>query len=489
MAGPRWKRRAPVSARARIVGWMVLLVGLALAVSVGLSWRVLLARVDERANAELVHESRKLRTFASSATDHRGNPYRKVDALLERYLQETLPEAEEEAYFSVVAGRPTHRSLGTAPARLDTDPAFVARVAAATEPTYGWADSSTGAVRYAVLPVRVAGDPRPGALVVLEFRDLQRREVTDAVRVLTLVGFGALAVAGLVSWLLAGRVLAPIRLVRQTAERIGESDLTRRIAVSGDDDVAQLARTFNNMLDRLEAAFAAQRRFLDDAGHELRTPITVIRGHLELMGDDPADRRETTVLVTDELDRMSRIVDDLTVLAKATQPDFLTLAPVDVADLTVEVVAKARVLGPRLWTVAEVAETTVLADGQRLTQALLQLAANAVQHTTQGDRIAVGSTASGGLVRLWVTDTGPGVAPDDQERIFERFARGSEERRSEGAGLGLTIVRTIAEAHGGVVRVDSAPGRGATFILELPARPPPAAPATPHEQRVGRATG
>ena len=88
-----------------------------------------------------------------------------------------------------------------------------------------------------------------------------------------------------------------------------------------------------------------------------------------------------------------------------------------------------------------------------------------------------------------MTDTGPGVAPDDQERIFERFARGSEERRSEGAGLGLTIVRPIAEAHGGVVRVDSAPGRGATFILELPARPPAAAPATPHEQRVGRATG
>jgi two-component system OmpR family sensor kinase len=134
-----------------------------------------------------------------------------------------------------------------------------------------------------VLPVRVPDDPRPAALVVLEFRDLQRQEVTDAVRVLTLVGFGALAVAGLASWLVAGRVLAPIRLVRQTAERIGSSDLTRRIDVAGNDDVAQLARTFNHMLDRLEAAFAAQCRFLDDAGHELRTPMTVVRGHLELM--------------------------------------------------------------------------------------------------------------------------------------------------------------------------------------------------------------
>jgi signal transduction histidine kinase len=477
MLGRRLTRWAGVSARARIVGWMVLLVGLALAVSVALSWRVLLARVDERVNAEIAHEADKLRTFASSATDPRGRPYTTVDALLERYLRETLPEAEDEAFFSIVAGRPTHRSLGTAPARLDTDPAFVARVASAREPTYGWADSPVGAVRYAALPVRVAGDPRQGALVVLEFRDLQRREVTDAVRVLTLVGFGALAVAGLVSWLLAGRVLAPIRLVRQTAERIGESDLTRRIAVGGDDDVAQLARTFNHMLDRLEAAFAAQRRFLDDAGHELRTPITVIRGHLELMGDDPADRRDTIGLVTDELDRMGRIVDDLIVLAKAEQPDFLTLGSVDVADLTVEVAAKARALGRRQWIVAEVAETIILADGQRLTQALLQLAANAVQHTGDGGRISIGSAVGGGRVRLWVSDTGAGIAPEDHERIFERFARGSEPRRSDGAGLGLTIVRTITQAHGGVVRLDSTPGRGATFTLELPDRPPPPEPA------------
>jgi signal transduction histidine kinase len=358
-----------------------------------------------------------------------------------------------------------------APARLDTDPAFIARVAAAREPAYGWADSPVGAVRYAVLPVQVSGDPRQGALVVLEFRDLQRREVTDAVRVLTLVGFGALAVAALASWLVAGRVLAPIRLVRQTAERIGSSDLTRRIEVAGNDDVAQLARTFNHMLDRLEQAFAAQRRFLDDAGHELRTPITVVRGHLELMGDDPADRRDTIALVTDELDRMSRIVDDLIVLAKAEQPDFLTLAPVDLADLTVEVVTKARALGPRRWTVARLAEVTVLADGQRLTQALIQLAANAVQHTGDGDSVAVGSAAESGRVRLWVADSGTGIAPEDRERIFERFARGqaSARRSLPGAGLGLAIVAETATRHGGAAWVADAPDGGARFSLSVPA--------------------
>ena len=108
---------------------------------------------------------------------------------------------------------------------------------------------------------------------------------------------------------------------------------------------------------------------------------------------------------------MSRIVDDLIVLAKAEQPDFLALGPVDVADLTVEVAAKARALGRRQWTVAEVAETVILADGQRLTQALLQLAANAVQHTGDGDRIAIGSTTSGGRVRLWVATPGPASPP------------------------------------------------------------------------------
>jgi signal transduction histidine kinase len=465
-------RPAALSARGRIVGWVVLLVGLALGASVAVSWQILLVGIDRRVDAELAHEAEKLRSFASSATDPlTGRPYDRVDALLERYLQVTLPQADGEAFFSILEGRPHRRSLGDPPARVDTDPALVAEIAGITEPTYGWTTSDAGAVRYAALPVRVAGDERQAALVVLEFSDLQRQEVTDAVRVVAVVGFAALGLAALAGWLVAGRVLEPVRLVRQTAEQIGESDLSQRIAVEGNDDVAQLARTFNHMLDRLSAAFATQRHFLDDAGHELRTPITVIRGHLELMGDDPTERQETLALLTSELDRMGRIVDDLLLLAKAEQPDFLTVAPVDVAELTVDLVAKARALGSRRWTVAEVAETTILADGQRLTQALMQLVANAVQHTSDGDGIAVGSASTPDRVRLWVSDTGSGIATEDRARLFERFARGDGARRSEGAGLGLAIVRSITEAHGGVVHVESEVGRGATFTLDLPARP------------------
>jgi signal transduction histidine kinase len=274
----------------------------------------------------------------------------------------------------------------------------------------------------------------------------------------------------------AGRVLAPIRLVRQTAERIGESDLTQRLRVTGADDVAALAHTFNHMLDRLESAFTTQRRFLDEVAHELRTPITVVRGHIELMGDGEKERIETQALVVDELDRMNRIVEDLLLLAKAQRPDFLTVGETHLTDLVVEVVAKAGALGDRHWRVAEVSEAIVLVDGQRLTQALIQLAANAVRHTRDGDIVEMGSALRGDRILLWVRDTGPGVDPEDRERIFGHFAQArrisSLDPTGTGIGLGLAIVREIAEAHGGTVRVEDAFGGGAQFVLDLPARFP-----------------
>jgi signal transduction histidine kinase len=241
--------------------------------------------------------------------------------------------------------------------------------------------------------------------------------------------------------------------------------------VRGRDDIAALAEQFNLMLDRLEQAFATQRRFVDDAGHELRTPITIVRGHLELMGDDPAERAEVVRLCTDELDRMNRIVADLLVLAKAERPDFVQLQPVEVAELTSDVYVKLRALGDRDWRLEGIGEGIAVVDPQRVTQAVVQLAQNAVQHTSTGDRVLVGSALLDGHVSFWVTDHGPGVSPEDVEVIFNRFARGSTDGAAAhraGAGLGLAIVRAIAEAHGGVVKLVSTPGEGATFGIELP---------------------
>ena len=212
----------------------------------------------------------------------------------------------------------------------------------------------------------------------------------------------------------SGRLLAPLRTLRETAEEITDTDLSRRLPVTGNDDITALTRTFNRMLDRLEAAFVGQRQFLDDAGHELKTPLTVLRGHLELLDvGSPEEIAETRELLLDEIDRMSRLVGELILLAKSDRPDFVTLRPVDLTGLTVDTLAKARGLGDRIWTLDETASVTVSVDEQRLTQALLQLCDNAVKHTGAGRR---------GRARLVVRrHRGPAVGPRQRSR---RAARG-----------------------------------------------------------------
>ena len=167
--------------------------------------------------------------------------------------------------------------------------------------------------------------PARDVFVAASFVDGERAAVNTTVWDAAAVGAGALLVAIGVAWLIAGRVLAPVRELEETARSITESDLTHRLVVKGDDELARLAATFNAMLDRVASAFRSQRQFIDDAGHELRTPITVIRGHLELLGDDPAERAEVRTIMIDELDRMSRMVNDLLLLARAERPDFLRL--------------------------------------------------------------------------------------------------------------------------------------------------------------------
>jgi signal transduction histidine kinase len=290
------------------------------------------------------------------------------------------------------------------------------------------------------------------------------------------VVYGAVVVvAAAAGWLLLGRLLAPLAQLRAAAARIDDTDLSSRIRVSGGDEISDLGHRFNGMLDRLEAAFATQRDLLDDVGHELRTPVTIVRGHLDLVDpDDPVDVRATRDLALDELDRMSRLVDDLLTLARVERPDFLRPAPADVTVLTDEVVEKLTGLADRDWRIDSLATGQVVLDRARVTQALLQLASNAVAHTVPGDVVAVGSQRvrgpgpAGDRLQLWVRDTGPGVDPRDEERIFARFGRGTSETRDSGAGLGLAIVQAIAAAHDGSVLLENVPGAGATFVLDLP---------------------
>jgi signal transduction histidine kinase len=386
--------------------------------------------------------------------------------ILEVYLSRNVP-SRHEALITFAGGEPYLRSRQVVPYRLDEDRQLVARWASLTRSERGHVSTPVGRVEYLAVPLRVNGETS-GVFVAAIFRDLAKDEADSVVFAAGAVGLAALLLGSLLAWRLADRILRPVSALTRTARSVTETDLSGRIPVRGGDEVAQLAETFNEMLDRLEQAFGSQNRFVHDAGHELKTPLTIVRGHLELLEADPDERAQTLALVTDELDRMARIVDDLLLLARHEEPDFLDLGTVEVGALTDELVGKANAISEREWIREERGRGLIVADRQRLTQAVVQLAQNAVHYSHVGSPISVGSKVVGNEARFWVRDRGPGIPSHDQTAIFERFRRGSSPQRTEGAGLGLAIVKAIAEAHHGRVELESRPGEGALFSIVVP---------------------
>jgi signal transduction histidine kinase len=465
------RRLPPASLRLRVLVAFVGILAFATLASVLVTRQVLLIRLDQHIDAELVQESGELRRLAAGIDPDTGAPFgSNVKRIFELYLQRNVP-SRNEALITFVNGKPFLRSAQVVPYRLDQDPQLVARWGGIGQPDRGQVQTSAGPVEYLAVPLRT-GQVTSGVFVAAIFRDREQAETDAAVRGAGAVGLTVLLLGSLLAWRLADRIAGPVAALTRTARAISETDLTRRIPVRGRDEVAQLAATFNQMVERLERAFVSQRQFIDDAGHELRTPITIIRGHLELLEDDPAERRETLALVVDELDRMGRIVGDLLLLAKREQPDFLDLATVEVGALTEELHAKASALAPREWVLERAGRGVIVADRQRLTQAVVQLAQNAVRYGDEQEPIALGSVVADGQARFWVRDRGPGIPPEEQGQVFERFHRGSGPHRSEAAGLGLAIVKAIAEAHHGRVELASRPGAGATFTVVIPVDQP-----------------
>ena len=466
----RPRRRLSWGIRARILFWSVLTLALTVAMAVLAVRAVLIAQVDERIQEGLTQETEELERLAGGGDPETGEPFgTDVERIFEVFLERNVPQ-DNEAYLTFVDGGPDRRTFPME-YRLDRDEDFLELVHDVETSRRASFETPVGRVEYLAVPVRVDGRAR-GVFVAAYFRDLEADDIVRATTAAAEVGLLMLLIGSVVIWRVAESVLRPVRRTTETVQEISTADLTRRLPVSGNDEVADLGRTFNDLLAKLEDAFETQRRFVDDAGHELRTPITIIRGHLELLEDDPAERERTLVLVGDELERMQRIVTDLLTLAKVERPDFLSLEAVDLPTLTDELIDKVRPLGDREWMVDGRARGIVIADRQRLSQAMLQLAQNALQHTTHGEVVALGSEIRAGEARLWVRDTGEGIRAGELDAIFGRFARARRRRVSEGAGLGLSIVRAIAEAHGGRVEVESALNEGSTFTVIVPVDQP-----------------
>jgi two-component system, OmpR family, sensor kinase len=465
------RRRFFSSARARILASYLILLLFSTAVGTIVLREVLLARAGERVDDALVQEIDEFRNLAGGRNPTTAEPFGDdVRAIFDVFLDRNVP-GEAEAFYTFVGGVDYDERYAPSLEERRLDPIDqLSSISATRRGEFELEDETR--FRYVAVPVEDrAGRPLGVFAVVIDLSD-ELDEVNEALQIAVGVNIGVLILASMLAWVIAGRVLQPLRLLRDTARSISESDLTQRIPVEGDDELADLARTFNEMLDRLEEAFGSQKAFISDAGHELRTPITIIRGHLDVMGDDPEERRETLELVGDELDRMSRLVNDLLLLAKATRPDFLQPETVDLDDLTHELFAKASALAQRDWRLSSVGTGRIVADRQRITQAVMNLSQNAVTHTLSGDAVELGSELRNGRVRLWVKDTGPGVPEHEQTRIFERFVRLDRAPAGEGAGLGLAITRAVAEAHGGRVELDSRPGGGARFTVIIPTEPP-----------------
>ena len=301
-------------------------------------------------------------------------------------------------------------------------------------------------------------------------------DIDESITTLTgslLLGIPLVVVAlAAILWWMVGRALRPVEEIRSEVAQIDAHDLHRRVPVPAtDDEVGRLARTMNDMLERVDDATQRQRRFVADASHELRSPLTRMRTELEvdLARPDRADLAATHASVLEETIGLQRLADDLLLVARADERGGAGEAvPVDLDDVVLRVARRLRADDRVRVDLAGVSAGHVLGDRDQLTRVVGNLADNAVRHAATVVRFTLAER--NGQVALTVEDDGPGVPPADREVIFERFARVDSARSTDGGGtgLGLAIARDLAEAHGGTLSLDPTP-TGARFVLTLPA--------------------
>jgi signal transduction histidine kinase len=366
------------------------------------------------------------------------------------------------------------------------DPTVYASVAETNQERHFRAQTADGSVLVELVPLVRQTATASHTVGVLELStSLQNVDsFLGRLRLLLLIGaaLAVLATVGLTIPLVAG-LLQPLRRMARTSRAIAAGDLSQRVPIPrGGDELTDLAEAFNEMVSKLEAAFATQRRFVADASHELRSPLAALGGGMEmiLMGADQADpaaRARLLRLMESEIARMGRLVDDLLTLTRFDANPLGTVqrAPVDLCALAAEVADVTRLLAPDRSVVLEApADPAIIVpgDADRLRQTLLNLCANARAYTPPGGTITVGVGRVGGDAVLTVADTGEGIPPDDLPRVWDRFSRADPARARQsgqgGLGLGLAIVQAIVRAHGGTTAIRSTPGAGTTVTVTLP---------------------
>jgi signal transduction histidine kinase len=295
---------------------------------------------------------------------------------------------------------------------------------------------------------------------------------SDVEQTFLLVGAASLLAALLAGYLLAARTASPLRRFAATASRVDAGDLTPRLAAepSSAVELLALAEAFNHMLDRLDAAFARQRRFVSDASHELRSPLTAVRGQLEVLARnqdaDAAEVRRVEALALAELGRVERLIEGLLALARLDEGDGLQLREIEPAGFLADLAEGI----PGGAAHAGLATGTLLADPDLLARVVRNLLENARRHGGPEGRVEIGSSPGDGGLRVWVDDDGPGIPAVERERVFDRFHRSeaARDRASGGSGLGLAISRSIVLAHGGRIWVEDSPLGGARVCFALP---------------------
>ncbi len=487
------KRLLPTSLRWRLAAWVTAVVlictGASFAVVYNDTGTQLRHQIDREIAGDLEELSHAVRASASSH-DHR--PAR-VAAAARRYVQNQPFSASSTLQFAIVSdpgtkgtltatNRPellglSHPDNGESTAEQEHENRLSRQLLTVPDGYSTVTLADVGALRLLKQTLNLPGGTHVTVGVGERLVSVSnaQRGVAEA---FVLAGLLTLAGALGASYLIGTRFSSPLRRMAAIATKVDAGDLHHRIHdVKGrGDEVLVLADAFNHMLDRLTDAFASQRAFVADASHELRTPLTVIRGQLEVLASqrDPsgAEVRRVEGLVQAEIARISRLVDDLLVLAKAEQTEFLRIQNIELAPFVEELWDGVSLLAARRFELGSIPGGTLTADPDRLAQALRNLVGNAIEHTAPERglvRLEV-EARPGRRVRFTVSDEGPGIPPDQRERVFDRFHRtdAARDRASGGTGLGLAIVRAIVLAHGGWVRAGESTQGGARIELELP---------------------